>query len=395
MSETRVFNDFKRRLLAGEVAPVFDCSAYLMNSHYEEMYDNLQYMRSIDDFSEVNSGALSYDLNNSLVGSALTSGYTVKNDYYHALEDETDEPIFVTSANSGIYFDQLIASDYEARTEQLQSYINECGGFFIPKKVEELRRTAEIVNAIDSERFAVVLAGEISNLTIDGALFGLSRLHPFRGIFDGNGYAIHINSMQISKRSNGLFGFIAEDGVVRNLSLTHAKIPESEENPTGGVSAISVNSTQYVSLDTIKQGLGDVAFGVLAGTNNGLCEYVTVSADLLLNGRLRSNVYFVANKSMNDEDLVDLLDKAWKETNANVAIASSAIRLSAFNNFCYPTPLCLNSKANLIPYVGYFNEGVFRDAVGSHSGELYNNEMQAVVTERKLNDVATECRRHL
>lgn len=382
MSETRVFNDFKRRLLTGEVAPVFDCSAYLMNSNYEKIYDNLQYMRSIDDFSEVNSGALNYDIvSDSLAGSALTSGYTVKNDYYHAPEDVTDEPIFVTSANSGIYFNQLVNSDYIARTEQLQSYIDEYGGFFIPKKVEELRRTAEIVNSIDSEQFAVVLAGEISNLIVDGALFGLSRLHPFRGIFDGNGYAIHINSIQISKRSSGLFGFIAEEGVVRNLSITHAKIPESDENLTGGTSAISVNSNQYVSLDTIKQGLGDVAFGVLAGTNNGLCENVTVSADILFTGRLRPNVYFVANKSMNDESVVTLLDKAWQQLNVTAADAAVATSLSSFSNFCYPTQLCLNSSANLIPYVGYFNEGLFASAAhmlnDTYDGILYQDDMSA------------------
>lgn len=395
MSETRIFNNFKRRLLAGEVAPVFDCSAYLMNSHYEEIYDNLQYMRSIDDFSKVNSGALNYDIiSDLLVGSALTSGYTVKNDYYHAPEDDTDEPVFVTSANSGIYFKQLVASDYEVRTEQLQSYIVEYGGFFIPKKVEELRRTAEIVNAIDCERFAVVLAGEISNLTVDGALFGLNRSHPFKGVFDGNGYAIHINNMQISKRSNGLFGFIAEEGIVRNLSLTHAKIPESEENQNGGVSAITVNSNQYISLDTIKQGLGDVSYGILAGTNNGLCENVTVSADIMFTGRLRPNVYFVANKSMDDETIVTLMDKAWQQLNITAANASDAVLLSSFSNFCYPTQLCLNSRANLIPYVGYFNEGLFASAsnllIDSYDGILYQNDMSAM-THLKRDNTCVMC----
>lgn len=389
MSETRIFNNFKRRLLAGEVAPVFDCSAYLMNSHYEEIYDNLQYMRSIDDFSNMNSGALGYNiLSDSFVGSALTSGYTVKNYYYHAPEDVTDEPIFVTSANSGIYFSQLVNEAYSARTQQLQSYIVEFGGFFIPKKIEELRRTAEIVNSIESERFAIVLAGEISNLTVDGALFGISRLHPFRGVFDGNGYAIHVNSMQISKRSNGLFGFIAEEGIVRNLYLTHAKIPESEENPIGGTSAISVFSNQYISLDTIKQGLGDVSYGVLAGTNNGLCEHVIVSADLTFAGRLRSNVYFVANKSMNDETTVTLLDKAWQNIGVTSANAADATSLSSFSNFCYPTQLCLDSQSNLIPYVGYFNEGLFAeklavadniDTTDYANAILYQNDMSATV----------------
>lgn len=43
-----------------------------MNSNYEKIYDNLQYMRTIDDYASVNSEALRFDeLSQRLVGTAL------------------------------------------------------------------------------------------------------------------------------------------------------------------------------------------------------------------------------------------------------------------------------------------------------------------------------------
>ena len=41
---------------------------------------------------------------------------------------------------------------------------------------------------------------------------------------------------------------------------------------------------------------------------------------------------------------------------------SSVSSLQSYTNFCYPTQLCLNSEANIIPYVGYFNEGLYAEA---------------------------------
>lgn len=136
-------------------------------------------------------------------------------------------------------------------------------------------------------------------------MFGTSREHPFRGVFDGNGYQVHVNSLYISQRVNGLFGYIAEEGIVRNLTLTHRL-------DSTGISPVEVNSNQYVSLDTIKMGLGDVSFGLLAGVNCGLCENVAVSADLKFNGRLRPNVYFTHNKTVDDESIASLYSDAWR-----------------------------------------------------------------------------------
>lgn len=43
-----------------------------MNSNYEKIYDNLQYMRTIDDYASINSAALRFDeVSHRLVGTAI------------------------------------------------------------------------------------------------------------------------------------------------------------------------------------------------------------------------------------------------------------------------------------------------------------------------------------
>lgn len=264
-------------------------------------------MRTIDDYAALDSAALHYDeTSQSIVGTALATGQVIQNHYYHASEDETDEPIFVSTANSATYIKALnIPITKLWRVNQVKSYIEEYGGFFMPKKLEELRRTAEIVNSVGCDRCAIVLAGEISNVSANGAMFGISREHPFRGVFDGNGYQMHINHLYLSQRVNGLFGYVAEEGVIRNLTLT-------QKVDSTGTSPVEIDSNQYISIDTIKMGLGDVTFGLLAGVNNGFCENVAVSADLKFSGRLRPNVYFTYNKTVDDEALASLYSDAWR-----------------------------------------------------------------------------------
>lgn len=58
---------------------------------------------------------------------------------------------------------------------------------------------------------------------------------------------------------------------------------------------------------------------------------------------------------------------------------SAVSSLSNYTNFCYPTQLCLNSEANIIPYVGYFNEGLYAEA--SNSGldaPLYEHTLSGI-----------------
>jgi hypothetical protein len=358
MSYTRVFNDFKRRLLNGEVEPSFNCSAYLMNSGYAQIYDNLQYMRSISDFENINYDALHTSPIYGITGSALATGQIIQNDYYREKtydeeSDFTSDPIFVTSANSASYMSYAAGTDLH-RKAIMQDYINTFGGFFLVGKIDEFNKMCSMIEENDCERYAVVLADDIENIIVNNALFNKTRQHPFRGVFDGNGYALQIQKMFVNDRTCGVFGYIADEGVVRNLVIQPVKAE--------GVSAIDVFSTSQISLDTIKLGQGDVRFGVLAGVNEGMCEKVVVSANLSFNGKWRPNIYFTHNKYVDDSvSEVSLYSPEWQSAPSyNVADVTA---ISSYTNLCFPTQLCINSEANLIPYVGYFGEAAFAHAV--------------------------------
>lgn len=358
MSYTRVFNDFKRRLLNGEVEPSFNCSAYLMNSGYAQIYDNLQYMRSISDFENINYDALHTSPIYGITGSALATGQIIQNDYYREKtydeeSDFTSDPIFVTSANSASYMSYAAGTNIHRRAI-MQDYINTFGGFFLVGKIDEFNKMCSMIEENDCERYAVVLADDIENVIVNNALLNKTRQHPFRGVFDGNGFALQIQKMFVNDRTCGVFGYIADEGVVRNLVIQPAKAE--------GVSAIDVYSTSQISLDTIKLGQGDVRFGVLAGVNEGMCEKVVVSANLSFNGRWRPNIYFTHNKYVDDSvSEVSLYSPEWQTAPSyNVADVTA---ISSYTNLCFPTQLCINSEANLIPYVGYFGEAAFAHAV--------------------------------
>lgn len=377
MSYTRVFNDFKRRLLNGEVEQSFNCSAYLMNSGYEQIYDNLQYMRSISDFETINYNALHTSPIYGIAGSALATGQIIRNDYYRETtydeeSDFTSDPIFVTSANSASYMSYAAGTNVHRRA-MMRDYINTFGGFFLVGKIDEFNKMCSMIEENDCERYAVVLADDIENVVVNNALFNKTRKHPFRGVFDGNGFALQIQKMFVNDRTCGVFGYIADEGVVRNLVIQPVKAE--------GVSAIDVYSTSKISLDTIKLGQGDVRFGVLAGVNEGMCEKVVVSANLSFNGRLRPNIYFTHNKYVDDSTSeVSLYSPEWQSAPSyNVADVTA---ISSYTNLCFPTQLCINSEANLIPYVGYFGEAAFAHAVEQAAyleKPLYEYPMSGVV----------------
>ena len=155
------------------------------------------------------------------------------------------------------------------------------------------------------------------------------------------------------------FGYISENAIVKNFKILNAFVRDKALRIDDNVLTVTVNeSTILISLNSIKRGAGDVNIGVLAGVNNGTIENVVMSAKVVYASMIRPDVYLVQNKSDQNGGNKMLISQDILEAKIdNRFTATSA--LSSYKNFCYPTPLCLNSEANLIPYVGYFNEGCF------------------------------------
>ena len=368
---TTLYNSFINRYLHGDVESAFPCTAYVLNSNYADLNDTKYYLRNISEFNTLSANSLGY-ADNVLTGSFLTSGHEITNTYYRdlTLDEETHtEPLIISDENLSAFSGMLTVNG--ALPDKYKQYIDKYYYFYFVRRNDEFISLSKRVK--DLERYVVVLGDDIDNIVVNGSVFGNSETHPFRGVFDGNGYKIAISTINANKVSNGLFGYIAEEGTVKNTIITHSYRTDK----------ISVISTSEISLNTIKQGKGDFKYGILAGTNNGTIENVFLNADIEYDGTFRPSVYFIQNKAGYDS----LLSDAWKRLTLEYGDASDILQkspeLSDFTNICFPTQLCLNSKANIIPYVGYFNEGAFATDFGSIEGntELYASDRPIMLTD--------------
>lgn len=209
MSTTRVFNDFKRRLLNGEVPNSFNCKAYLLNSNYEKITETPEYMRNLSDFATLNYGALHVDsVTHQLAGSAIASGAIIENTYYRTsatAEEDVDQAMYsvVTSANVSA-MSGILGIDRNTRFEDTRfaDYLKKYSYFYVVTRADEFAKLIKDCRENDYETFAVVLADDIEHVTINSTCFGVSREHPFRGVFDGNGYALHIAALNANSRSD-------------------------------------------------------------------------------------------------------------------------------------------------------------------------------------------------
>ena len=366
MTTTRIFNDFKRRFLAGEVADHFSCSAYLMNSAYEASFPHVMYYRTIGDFEKINSGALHYT-NFGLAGSAIANEMQYRNTYYRdtalQAEDAANGTLIVVTEENLDSYSYLLLDKHGNLPEKYKAYLKKYTQFFLVGRADEFSRLVKYCKDNKLETFVVVLYDDVENVVIENSCFGNSQKHPFRGIFDGNGYAIYVTSIALNgEYACGLFGYIAETAVVKNLKIFAQPTDVSKYSIAEYIDNITVtvnNSDQLISLKTIKDGCNDVCIGILAGVNHGSIENVVVSADVMYASKIRPDVYLIQNKA---NELEDNHKKLISTSIINAKIANKfdgTTALSSFDNFCYPTQLCLNSSANMVPYVGYFNEGAF------------------------------------
>lgn len=357
MSKIRIFNKFINDFLSGKNKQSFDCSAYLMNSNYAAIYDNLQYFRTIDEFSKYNKDALSYNSHGKLVGNALVTGNNVKMTYY-PVDEQIDETavdkttlIFINKTNKTAY-EKLFNTGNATYDKKFDNYIKKYGGFFLITRADELLKLSKQCLENHNNYIAIVLADDIEAIGITSPLFGKTADHPFRGVFDGCGRTIHISRVDVSNTAAGMFGYTTKTAKILNLVI------KGYDNVIVGTTntlknSILVDNSYKITLDTIRNGDGDVAVGTLVGFNNGVIDNVVLSADIHYTSEFVPAMYTTYDK-INGTDIVNAAWKDYAISSTNNIINNG---FTDYTNFCYPTPLCVNSRGNLIPYVGYFNEG--------------------------------------
>lgn len=126
---------------------------------------------------------------------------------------------------------------------------------------DELRELAGncVYDAWSRDKY-VKLTGDIA-LSEDLCL----SIPSFGGIFDGNGFRITNLYIDDTGSAVGLFRYIQESGIVRNLTVEGKVVPEGSQDQVGGI--VGVNFGQIINVSFSGQVSGDTEVGGIAGVN--------------------------------------------------------------------------------------------------------------------------------
>ena len=378
--ESFVFNSFKKRLLEGKVNLEDNWKHYPVNKNFVTSYgDDARSMENSASF-------IMYDLaNNPDTASAYYNVFSSEQSYFNAWynyygtkfntyeyryksmaeQDIPAKPEFVTLAGwenfsdkennshlKGLFF-STGGTFYKSTGLKDTNGIDIPRGFYYVRIKEELLWCANKVNdstTYDNE-INIVLGdnigtakGDISKLRF---CIGSNPAQPFNGIFYGNGYGFINCELHCKSDVGGVIGYLSKQSFNRSYAGAYTK--------PGIISHVwvkncSIVNDKEISLSHLSTGGFDVAAGFLCGKNDGIIEHVYVSDKIGISGFI-PKMYSCSNK-------MDNIRPA----------ASGEAEASVF----YPDYLCYNSLGNIVPYIGYFNEGVF----ATYSGySKYDNQM--------------------
>lgn len=324
----------------------------------EDYEDNLKYIRNETDLYYLNPSfnELGYL---GVTNSFKDKYFTVMNPvhYNYSIMQNTDiakQPEYVTKDN----FDDFIANNSEEGNRILKDlfFDEENGkfyrpsdeteldpngnpvpiplGFYYVRTKEELRWCANLVNGeAYNNKINIVLGDNIGvekTQTTLNFIIGENPNRPFEGIFYGNGYKFNNIELICDKQVNGIVGYLGTNGIISTIRVAGRNV---------------LTCKSKITLEHLMSVGTDVAAGFICGKNNGVIEGIDFNAELVLYNFI-PGICSVGNKS--DSTL-------------------PAIEDNPMVNFCYPDYLCYNSLGNIVPYIGYFNEGVFATYDGKAS----------------------------
>lgn len=128
----------------------------------------------------------------------------------------------------------------------------------------------------------------------------------FGGIFDGGGFRITNLYLDEAGSSVGLFRYIQESGIVRNLNVEGKVVPLGSQDQVGGIAG--VNFGQIINVSFSGQVSGDSEVGGIAGVNgkNGQIRRCSAGAAVIGNhstGGIAGNNHGVLNNCSNTGDI--------------------------------------------------------------------------------------------
>lgn len=353
--ESFVFNSFKKRLMNGEVE--------LNGSYWKHYPVNKKFVENYeDDIKSLSSTSafIMYDLvknqASGYYGKNGTTDASLFNDWYNYYGTkinmveyvykpmgDTDiamKPEFVTKAGWDSFSDKdrcpylkdlffpedPTGNDFYHVTGDIDEYGKPIPrGFYYVTTKEHLLWCAEKVNntSYDNE-INIVLGDNIGydDISVIKTPIGVNPAHPFNGVFFGNGFGFVNIELQCNNDVNGIIGYLGKDGIIDHVWIKDCHIV----------------CNKSLSISHLATGSFDIAAGFICGKNDGIIRNVYVTNKIGFKNFV-PRMYSVANKSDNDPE-------------------SNALSKPGANIF-YPDYMCYNSLGNIVPYIGYFNEGVF------------------------------------
>lgn len=388
--DTFIFNNFKNLLLNGGVKGVDTWYFVGVNSNFTSINQNI--LKSVTTMSDINSLIYSTYINQKdelktttifdhgeFNSDWLASAYPIYYNYKHStLTESSDKPMFVSDENFEEFLEQYPANKhlkdlffllpdgtpnkgrffrYADYSDKEENFANKPRGFYFVRTTEELKWCADTVNGNQyGEQYNnyinivlgdnigprdIIVKNKINNLKHLDFCIGNKPNRPYEGIFYGNGYKIQNIEIQGKNNSNGLIGYLGLEGIIDSIRLT-------------GI--VVLRNYKKLSITHMMNDGCDINAGVLCGTNcGGHITNISVNSKVFFNG-FSPKVYAVSNRTDNDDE------SAYKHPNENIY---------------YPSYLCINSKANIIPYIGYFAEGVHSSVAVNAGGYNYWNTTSA------------------
>lgn len=348
-----VFNNFKKRLMEGDVPDRDIWKFYPVNKNFIDDNKNfIKYIKQTSDIELINKT----DSIDKYISKINNIKYVYKTMYK---VDVPMEPLYVNIDNFDVFKDQNPNNEHlkDIFLDKNGRYFRPGGtkwvlkdngemeevriprGFYFVKTAEELLWCANKVNGTEYDNTINIVLGdnigrsnedsnpnlidilnsENSNYKLIDFSIGSNPAQPFNGIFYGNGFKIWNIILECNNEVNGLIGYLGYDGIISTIDID-------------GTNVLKCN--KKINIDHLIKSGSDINAGLLCGKNNGKIEYVRVLNNVLVT-QFYPEMYSMSNKT--DENLASGNGNAYP---------------------FYPDYYCYNSPGNIIPYIGYFNEGV-------------------------------------
>lgn len=382
--ESFIFNNFKKRLVDGDVPASDTWTFYPVNKKFTEDYaDTLRYIKNSSDLFALNPSATFNDYKSEFI----------KQDYLYKKMFDTDikqEPIFVTQDSFKFFSENITGQTHLSALffeltgkfwrEDHKEDVMDNGvitqrsvpkGFYYIRTSEELAWCADKVNNTTFDNTINIVLGDNigvyhEGLTIDSYndvdkreqffkrinyCIGSNPAQPYEGIFFGNGFKFINTKLECNNETNGIFGYLGTSGWLDTVDID-------------GINVVQCN--KKLSITHLKTIGSNIYAGYLCGKNNGLVKNVYIHGDIYYVG-FKPEIY----NSLKKDDKAD-----------NVAVY----------NIYYPDYLCYNSPGNIIPYIGYFNEGVFATYSGYRPDDnlyhlYWNTQYDGMATDQESGEV--------